>query len=211
MLPRSSPFRFPAPRPPRRSNHVRPQRRPARSPGPNRPSLNRSRSPSRNRRHRLRGTPTPARCRQSSSRISRIRRPVPTWAVRMTWRATRPSQAARSAMSGIPSSVGTPMPPASAARPLKCRETRRRASARRRPLIQPRSPLAASPRVRAPVRKAKGRVHVRGYRCRLARLISSHQVETASITVVIKPQTETPPPSDTPICVFKIGPVSAKE
>ncbi len=45
----------------------------------------------------------------------------------------------------------------------------------------------------------------------LARLISSHQVETASITVVIKPQAETPPPSDTPICVFKIGPVSAKE
>jgi hypothetical protein len=44
----------------------------------------------------------------------------------------------------------------------------------------------------------------------LARLISSSQVETATITVVLKPATVTPP-SDAPVCVFKIGPVSSKE
>lgn len=45
----------------------------------------------------------------------------------------------------------------------------------------------------------------------LARLISSHQVETATVTVVLKPATVPPPPSDDPVCVFTIGPVSPKE
>lgn len=45
----------------------------------------------------------------------------------------------------------------------------------------------------------------------LARLIATNQIETATITVVLKPATVTPPPSDAPVCVFKIGPVSSKE
>ena len=44
----------------------------------------------------------------------------------------------------------------------------------------------------------------------LARLIASHQVETATVTVVLKPAT-VPPPPDEPVCVLKIGPVSSKE
>ncbi len=44
----------------------------------------------------------------------------------------------------------------------------------------------------------------------LARLISANQVESATVTVVLRPAV-TPPPQDTPVCIFKIGPVSPKE
>jgi hypothetical protein len=45
----------------------------------------------------------------------------------------------------------------------------------------------------------------------LARLITSSRFESVSVTVVLKPDTVTPPPADAPLCVFKIGPVSSKE
>lgn len=45
----------------------------------------------------------------------------------------------------------------------------------------------------------------------LARLLSSGQVETATVTVVLKPLTAPPPPTADTTCVFKIGPVSVKE
>lgn len=45
----------------------------------------------------------------------------------------------------------------------------------------------------------------------LARLITSGHIESATLTVVLKPATVPPPQTDTPTCVFKIGPVSAKD
>jgi hypothetical protein len=45
----------------------------------------------------------------------------------------------------------------------------------------------------------------------LARLMALTQVESASVTVVLKPVTPPSPLPDAPLCVFKIGPVSSKE
>jgi hypothetical protein len=44
----------------------------------------------------------------------------------------------------------------------------------------------------------------------LARLIESSEIESASVTVVLK--SKAPPSPDTePVCTFRIGPVSPKE
>jgi hypothetical protein len=45
----------------------------------------------------------------------------------------------------------------------------------------------------------------------LERLLRAGDIESASVTVVLKPRPSTPPPEpDAPVCVFTIGPVSNK-
>ena len=43
----------------------------------------------------------------------------------------------------------------------------------------------------------------------LARLISSSEIESATVTVVLK--SKDPPPDTDPVCTLKVGPVSLKE
>jgi hypothetical protein len=46
----------------------------------------------------------------------------------------------------------------------------------------------------------------------LERLLRSGDIETATVTVVLKPRSSPPPPDPqtSPVCVFQIGPVSSK-
>lgn len=45
----------------------------------------------------------------------------------------------------------------------------------------------------------------------LARLLRSGEVESATLTVVLKPRPTAPPPRSDFVCRIKVGPVSTKE
>lgn len=45
----------------------------------------------------------------------------------------------------------------------------------------------------------------------LARIMRSGEVESATVTVVLKPRPSVPPPTSSYVCRIKIGPVSTKE